>query len=112
MKAVRDLPTSALTERQWQAQVLTEAHRFNWWTWHPYDSRRSNPGWPDLALANVARRLFLLVELKTDRGRLHPEQTQAIDVLRASGVRVEIWRPSMVDLIWPFLAGKTDRCAA
>jgi len=106
----RVLPTPTLTEKQWQAQVIAEARRFGWWCFHPHDSRRSAPGWPDLALAHPGRRLFLLVELKTDTGRLRPEQRQAIDVLRSAGVRVEIWRPSMVDRIWPFITGRTDRC--
>lgn len=112
MSAPRSLPTPSVSEKAWAAQVVAEARRFGFWVYFTHDSRRSPSGMPDLVLANPGRRLFLLVELKTDTGRLRPEQRQAIDALRASGVRVEIWRPSMVDRIWPFLTGKTDRCAA
>lgn len=59
---------------------------------HPYDSRRSQPGWPDLTLVGVAGICFR--ELKTEHGELRPEQREWADVLRAAGQDWSVWRPS------------------
>ena len=39
-----------MTEREWQAQVVSAAQALGWTTYHTHDSRRSNKGWPDLVL--------------------------------------------------------------
>jgi hypothetical protein len=59
--------------------------------YHAYSSRRSVPGWPDLALCGS--RGFMLRELKTAAGRLAPEQQQWGLILRAAGVSWDVWRP-------------------
>ena len=56
-----------MSESQFQAEVVKLAKVFGWIWFHPYDSRRSTPGFPDLAL--VKDRL-LFRELKTDKGKL------------------------------------------
>jgi hypothetical protein len=81
-----------LTEKEFQAQVLTLARWCGWWAFHPFDSRRSAPGWPDLALLRPPRVLF--VELKSDRGRVTAEQEWVLEALRACGLEVCVWRPS------------------
>jgi len=48
-------------------------------------------GWPDLTIWGHGR--FLLAELKTDKGRLSPDQAAVINSLRRSGVDVHVWRP-------------------
>lgn len=80
-----------LTEKELQAVVLDAARLFGWFTYHTHDSRRSNPGFPDLVLARPDRVMF--VELKSERGRLTVDQTQWLQVLEKAGQETHIWRP-------------------
>ena len=59
--------------------------------YHAYSSRRSIPGWPDLALCGS--RGFMLRELKSASGCLTLEQQQWGLMLRAAGVSWDVWRP-------------------
>lgn len=101
------LPATALTEKQWQAQVVTEASRFGFWCYHTHDSRRSTAGLPDLLLVHPVRRLIVWAELKTDRGKLSHAQVDAIAIMRSAGADVRVWRPADADAVWAFIAGKT-----
>lgn len=60
--------------------------------YHAYSSRRSVPGWPDLALCGSQG--FMLRELKTDGGKLTDEQQQWGLMLRAARVSWDVWRPA------------------
>lgn len=80
-----------MTEKDWQGLVVAAATVHGWWVFHPHDSRRSTPGWPDLALLRPPE--FILVELKSDRGRVTPEQRQVLGMLDACGVEAFVWRP-------------------
>ncbi len=95
----------ALSEAQFQFQVL-EAARLH--GWHAAHFRRvrvqrrngsvyyetpvaaDGTGWPDLVLV---KHRVLFVELKTNVGRLRPEQVQWLDRLTAAGQTVLLWRP-------------------
>lgn len=81
-----------MTERQFQTRVTTFATAIGWWVYHPYDSRRSREGWPDLTLIRGSRLLFL--ELKTQSGRIRPEQLDVITRLKTAGQTALIVRPS------------------
>jgi hypothetical protein len=82
----------AMTEAQLQSRVLGLAKFYAWDVYHTHDSRRSNPGWPDLVLIKPPRVLF--VELKTHRGSLRPEQRHWLQMLRDAGQEVAVWRPA------------------
>lgn len=92
----------AQSEKEFQADVVKIARLYGWNTYHPHDSRRSNPGWPDLAIWGHGR--FLLRELKADAGYLSNEQRRVIGQLRASGVDIAVWRPNDLDQIAEELA--------
>jgi hypothetical protein len=64
--------------------------------WHDTDSRRNVPGWPDLVIVGNG---VVFVELKTERGRVRPEQQAWHDDLKRAGAEVYIWRPSHWDFI-------------
>lgn len=53
--------------------------------------RHDAKGWPDLVLV---RDRVIFVELKTDKGRLRPEQEKWIADLRRAKQVVYVWRPS------------------
>jgi hypothetical protein len=80
------------TERAFQASVIRYAELMGWTCHHHYDSRRSSPGLPDLLL--VRRPRVVWAELKSERGRLTPDQRAWIEELRACGQEVFLWRPS------------------
>lgn len=79
------------TEAEWQQTVVDTASAFGWWSYHNRDSRGSNEGWPDLVLVRPPR--FVLVELKTNKGRVRPRQAIILDMLRACCLDVRLWRP-------------------
>jgi hypothetical protein len=93
----------AMTEKQWDARVVALARLYGFWTFHPYDSRRSEPGWPDRAFVKPPR--FFLAEMKTERGRLTVQQQEVIGLLRACGVTVYVWRPGDEDEVVRVLGG-------
>lgn len=81
------------SEAQFQAAVIELATRCGWLTHHEYDSRRSTAGFPDLVLVRAPRTLF--IELKTQRGRVRPEQRAWLETLLCCpGVEVAVWRPA------------------
>ncbi len=85
-----------LTERDWQARVVDLARWHGWRVFHPYESRRSAAGWPDLAMVRDGRLIF--AELKSEHGHVSTEQRRWFAALSAcAGVGVYVWRPSA----WP-----------
>lgn len=99
----------ALTEAAFQQQVLQLAGFYNWRCYHTHDSRRSQKGFPDLVLVRPPELIF--AELKTDKGRVRPEQQEWLDDLvrvvdhEESGVvNVYLWRPRDFDKLHARLA--------
>lgn len=84
----------AMTEAQLQRQVIDMA-RFHGFSlvYHTHDSRRSNPGFPDLVMVSRRQRRVLYRELKRHGGRVTPEQQAWIDALAEAGQDACIWRP-------------------
>jgi len=82
---------TGLPERAWQAQIVELAGYYGWLAYHTFDSRRSEPGWPDLVLVRPPE--LLAVELKTDSGRLTVAQRRWLEALAACGIETHTWRP-------------------
>lgn len=80
-----------------QAQIEQLARTLGWLVYHTHDSRRSQAGFPDLVLVHARQRRVLWRELKTQKGRVRPEQRDWLDALTRAGEDAAIWRPS--DLI-------------
>jgi hypothetical protein len=80
-----------LTEKAFLEQVRGLARLLGWMVFHTHDSRRSEPGFPDLVLL---RERVVWAELKTDTGRLTPAQVAWVEALRRAGQEVYLWRPS------------------
>lgn len=81
-----------MTEEQFQSTVIAMCKLFGIGWYHPYFSRRSAAGWPDLALCGDNG--FLLRELKTDTGRLTKDQQRWGSRLSHVGVSWDVWRPA------------------
>lgn len=87
-------PAPDCTEAAFQRAVVSLADSRGWLVYHTHDSRRSNPGFPDLVLCRPPR--AILAELKTSKGRLRPEQVVWRDLLRlVPGLEYRLWRPAM-----------------
>ena len=89
---------SGMTEAQLLAAVRQLGRRTGWaLTYHTHDSRKSEPGWPDLVLCHPRRCRILFIELKTETGQTTPEQDSWLIALAACGLEVATWRPSDLD---------------
>lgn len=84
-----------LSEQQWQAIVIEVARLNGWWVHHHHDSRRSEPGFPDLMLLRSGEALF--VELKREGGKVTAAQAYVLDLLESAGIEACVWRPSDED---------------
>ena len=114
---------TAINEAAFQDQVLRLARYNGWMAFHDNatNARRTCPhcgeairqprnvsGWPDIVLAQRNRPLWI-VELKSQRGRMTPQQASWIDTLRtATGVRAEVWRPDDFDRICALLRRRSE----
>ncbi len=81
-----------MSEKDWQAQVLSLAKLLGYLCYHTHDSRRSESGYPDLTLCSPNAVIF--AELKSEDGVLSGSQVGWIERLQASGQLVFVWRPS------------------
>jgi hypothetical protein len=81
-----------VSEREFMAQIMQLAQLYKWKVYHTHDSRRSQAGWPDLALLRGNR--LICAELKSAKGRLTLEQKVWLEALgNVPGVEVYCWRP-------------------
>jgi hypothetical protein len=82
-----------VTEAQLQDAIRDLARIRGWMFFHPYDSRRSTPGFPDVVLVHPRTGQLLVAELKSAAGRLTADQAAWLAALAAAGVDARVWRP-------------------
>ena len=93
----------AVTEQDFLQQVRDLARISGWRVFHCHDSRGSPSGFPDIVAVRQARLIY--AELKSERGKLSPDQIEWLDDLRqVPGVEVFVWKPSSWDTIVAALA--------
>jgi hypothetical protein len=93
--SARQVLDNAMSERDFQQSILDLSWRCGWeCSYHVHDSRRSEPGFPDLVLVSTTRGRVLWIECKAEKGKVRPEQRRWHDALRAAGQEVYVWRPS------------------
>lgn len=80
-----------MTETQFQSTVVAMCKLLNVFCYHPYFSRKSAAGWPDLAMCGDSG--FMLRELKTETGKLTRQQEEWGARLRQAGISWDVWRP-------------------
>ncbi len=96
---VRGGSLAAVPESKLLADVRELGRRYGWLTYHTYDSRRCEPGFPDLVLVHGGQRRLIFAELKTMSGRTTPAQDTWLSTLTAIGVETYLWRPDDLALI-------------
>lgn len=82
-----------MREKDFQSQIISLAQQLGWLCYHTYDSRRSEPGFPDLVLV---KHQVLYRELKIQNGKLTPAQKVWADRLRVAGADYAVWRPENI----------------
>ena len=82
-----------MTEKQLQAAVTEAAALGGWLSYHTFDSRKSQPGFPDLVLVHP-RRGVLYAELKTDTGRMTDPHRKWMNALSEAGAAWRLIRPA------------------
>ncbi len=99
-----------LSETEFQRQVTDLAELFGWeWVhfrpaqtakgWRTPVSGPLGAGWVDLVLVRVRDQRLVFAELKSDKGRVTPEQAFVHEVLAAAGYPVNVWRPADFEVI-------------
>lgn len=99
-----------ISEKDFQQTVVEYAHALGYLVYHQIDmgrkdpetgsvtfSRRIGPGFPDLILARHG--FVLAVELKSEKGRITPNQNRWLELFRSAGIPALVWRPSQWDTI-------------
>ena len=100
-----------MTEKELQATVTKALQWGNWLAYHTYDSRRSEPGFPDVVALSYRPHRMLVLELKSEKGKLTDAQaawmarfTMLSIAAGARHVRVGVLRPSHLDLVLSWIA--------
>jgi len=99
--SVNEQEHTSWSEEEFLQVVKDLAQAFNWKIYHTRDSRRSDPGFPDLAMvrAQPAPARILFAELKTAKGKLTKAQDEWLEELRAGCKEVYLWRPDDIQEI-------------
>ena len=106
---------AAMREATLQSHVTGFAQSLGYLCYHTHDSRRSQPGFPDLVMVRAITGRLIFAELKTERGKQSAEQREWERALKASGQgEVYLWRPSdwLSGEITRILMGRPARTAA
>jgi hypothetical protein len=93
------------SELDYTQQIMEIAQRIGFLAFHDQDSRRNNPGFPDIVLIGFGRAIIL--ELKIPTGRLSTEQNAWIRAMAAAGLDVRVLRvtPTSIDALRVELTG-------
>lgn len=99
------MSVTALTEKDWQRQVIELAGMLGYRHYHTHDSRRSPHGFPDLVFVSPLRGRVIFAELKSERGKPSAEQEAWLRDLERAGAEAYLWRPGDLDEVGRVLAG-------
>ena len=100
------------TEKQFQSAVVQYAKLHGWAIYHTFYSLHSQKGFPDLTLLRIEKGhrhrtrsghpkpgRLIFAELKSENGRLTPDQERWLRLLGECPCEVYLWRPSNWDEI-------------
>lgn len=93
-----------MTEKTLQKRCELALRELGCYVYHPYDSRKSSPGYPDITAVSPDGRLGFF-ELKTEKGRLSEYQGRWLNRLAKTDVTVAVIRPSDYDALIAWARG-------
>lgn len=93
-----------ISERAFQGTVTDALELYGWAWYHTHDSRRSPAGFPDIIA--VRGPVMLAIELKREDGKTSVSQYRWLDMLRATGARAYVIRPSNFDTLLTMIKSK------
>ena len=93
----------AMTERQLQDAIVSEAKLLGWLVYHTWNSEHSPAGFPDLFLVHPQTGRRLALELKTAKGKVSIEQEQWLSALAVCGIPAMVIRPCDRDVVREWL---------
>lgn len=96
----------AISEKQFQAQIVELARWNNFVVYHTFDSRRSEAGFPDLILIRPPR--LIVVEVKSQTGRVTPAQEAWLQRFQECGIETHVWRPDHWAVVTAALSRRQD----
>ena len=85
----------AMSEKELQSVVMESLRWMGWKCYHTHDSRRSEPGFPDLVAVKGSRIMY--VEFKSESGTVKASQVEWLKALTRSNNEVYLVRPSTQD---------------
>lgn len=85
-----------LTEKAFQQQVVALAKILGWRVYHPFLSKWSERGFPDLTMVRARDRRIVFAELKAEKGRVSEAQAEWQELLEAVayGDEMDTWDPN------------------
>ena len=92
-------------EKDFLALVRDMAKGAGWIFYHTYDSRHSEPGFPDCVMIHVQGHRIVYCELKSQDGKERPAQLAYRVAIKAAGGEAYLWRPSDMQEITDVLRG-------
>jgi hypothetical protein len=93
-----------MTEKELSQSLVNAARTMGWRVYRTWNSIHSPKGFPDLTMVRGDRLIF--AELKTEKGKVTPDQQGWIDALSVLGngrCEVYLWRPSDIESAYQVL---------
>ena len=104
-----------MSEQVWQQQFVQLAGYLGWKHLHvrrslgrgrKWVTATNIDGWPDLHLWHEGTQRTIYVELKSEAGRLRPQQIEVLGSLTRAGQEVYVLKPSDLELARRILSGE------
>ena len=92
-----------ISEKGYAQQIYDLARYYHWRCYRTHDSRHSPAGYPDFSLLHGRRHVY--AEIKSEKGKLAPEQRAWLLALLQAGHEVYLFRPSNWSLVVDVLSG-------
>lgn len=98
-------------ETEVQNQIIQVAKTLGYLTYHTYDSRRCEPGFPDLWILGFGK--LIVLELKVGKNIPTSEQAKWLEELQAAGVdarlyHVDTWKRGNRSIVTELTTAKRD----
>lgn len=97
--SMKNSPAIVVTERDLREQVRELCELYGWLIYFSWSSIHSPRGFPDLVLAHPEKKRVIYAELKSEKGKLTPQQEEWIAALGDCGQEVYVWRPENFEQI-------------